>query len=71
LKEAPAARAALDQLLQPGLVERKPVATKHCDAGCVDADADHIVAEIGQTCCCGQAHVAKANHPDPTHRPGL
>ena len=64
-------RAALDQLLQPRLVERKPVAAKHCDAGYVDVDADHIVAQIGKAGCRGQAHVAKANHPDPAHRPGL
>ena len=58
---------AFDQLVQAGLVEGDVVPLELRDLLLVDVDHRHLVAQIGQACCCRQPDVTCADDGDLAH----
>src|SRR5262249_53315791 len=55
---------ALDELGEPGLVERNLTAAQCGDASCIDVDARDVVAEVREPGAGDQPDVARADHSD-------
>ncbi len=58
---------ALDQILQPWLVDRHDAALELFDALRIDIDANDTVAQIGKACRGDQADIPGSNHTDSFH----
>ena len=56
--EAPGREVALQQVVQPRLVDRRLAALEHLDLALVDVDAQHVVADLGEARARDQADVA-------------
>ena len=55
---------ALDECIEPRLVDRHLAALQPLDLGGVHVHADHVIAGIGQAGACHEAHVARAENGD-------
>ena len=55
---------AADHVFQAGLVNRHAAALQQGDFGWIDIQAQHLIADFGQTRAGDQAHIAAANHRD-------
>ena len=55
--QPPGCDVAPDHFGQPGLVNRHATAMENVDLGSVDIEAQHVVADLGQTCTAHQADV--------------
>ena len=60
--EPAAADVAFNKLAQPGLEDRNLAAGERRDLGGILVDADHVVAEIGETGAGNKPHIAGADH---------
>src|SRR5438067_1213579 len=70
LMDAPlAATNALEQAVDPGLVDRHLAALERGHAVRVDVAAHHVVAEVGEAGRRHQPHVADADHADRRRAP--
>jgi len=55
---------AMDQRLEPGLVDRHAAALQELDLACIDIDAQHVVADFGETRPGDEPDVARTDHGD-------
>ncbi len=60
--EPTAAHVAFNKLAQPGLEDRNLAAVERCDLGGILVDADHVMAEIGETGAGNKPNIAGADH---------
>ena len=62
--ESPGVRVALDEGIEPGLMNRYLAALECLDLGGIDVDADHVVTGIGEAGPRHETHVAGAKNGD-------
>ena len=63
-RRRPAADVALDQRVEAGLVDRHAARVQHRDLRGVDVEAQHVVADLGETGAGDEADVPGADHRD-------
>jgi hypothetical protein len=55
---------ALDERIEPGLMDRHLPALQPLDFPRIDVHANHVIAGIGQACPAHQTHIARAEDRD-------